>query len=437
MVRSPHQAPVGLLVAPRRFVLRPGERAEAHVALPQKRPGHRLGSLEAHPQVRGQTQLQVHALGRGDAFVVAGPGVFPVGAAAAVIEVGLAIEDDLNFAGHTTQRPQQHVVGVVVGRRTAVGVRSLVTIVMPGPDEQDIPHDDPAGRGRPARLEHHRARQVPVGRRNEEVGRAHPKPACVSIQDGAEDAGRVDTREAEPLDVAARRHQGHDLAVGEECVVPDGRERRPARRWGRGVAHASACSTASTSSSTLMPFPTRNPPVSSAWFQVTSNSSRLISPDATNPARTPPHGSTATALELDVEGYRPGDVPDREVTDNLEAVAGDRPHRRAAVGDHGVPLDVEEVGGTQMAIPFRVAGVDARRIDGHLDARLLGPLGDVKPPLELAEMPAAPSRSSCAAPRTARRECAGSIFHLPTGGSSRPSTILGWATLVSTFPLLR
>jgi hypothetical protein len=81
-------------------------------------------------------------------------------------------------------------------------------------------------------------------------------------------------------------------------------------------------------------------------------------------------------------------VPDREVTDDLIALAVDRPQRRAAVRDRGVPLDIEEVGGTQMAIPLRVAGVDARRIDGHLHARVLGPLGDVQPPLELAEVPA-------------------------------------------------
>jgi hypothetical protein len=48
----------------------------------------------------------------------------------------------------------------------------------------------------------------------------------MAIEDGTEHAGRVEPREAEPLDVAAGCDERGDLAIRQEPVVGDGRERR-------------------------------------------------------------------------------------------------------------------------------------------------------------------------------------------------------------------
>ena len=53
-----------------------------------------------------------------------------------------------------------------------------------------------------------------------------PEAPGVAVEDGAEDARRVHPRQAQPFDVAARRHQRRRLAVGQEGVVGDRRERR-------------------------------------------------------------------------------------------------------------------------------------------------------------------------------------------------------------------
>ena len=74
-------------------------------------------------------------------------------------------------------------------------------------------------------LQDHRAREVAAGRRDVEVIRAEAEVAGVAVEQGAEDAGRVEPGQAQPLDVAAGRDQGHRLAVGQEAVVADGWER--------------------------------------------------------------------------------------------------------------------------------------------------------------------------------------------------------------------
>ncbi len=71
-----------------------------------------------------ERQLEVVALGPGDRLVVAVGRVVPVDLAAAVVEHRLAVEVDLDRAVDAAHRAQQHVVGVVVGRRAAVGVAS-------------------------------------------------------------------------------------------------------------------------------------------------------------------------------------------------------------------------------------------------------------------------------------------------------------------------
>src|SRR5205823_6181945 len=99
-------------------------------------------------------------------------------------------------------------------------------LVVPGTDEQQVAHDDPAGGGRPARLEDHGARQVATGRRNHDVRGPQAEPAGVAIEDRAEHARRVHARQAEPLHVAAWRYESGGFAVGQERVLTDAREGR-------------------------------------------------------------------------------------------------------------------------------------------------------------------------------------------------------------------
>jgi hypothetical protein len=97
--------------------------------------------------------------------------------------------------------------------------------VVPGPDEEGIADDDPAAVLLPARLEHVRAWQVAPRDGYLGVGGADAEAAGVAVEDGPEHAGAVHAREAQPLDVAARRDQRRGLAVRQEAVVGDRRER--------------------------------------------------------------------------------------------------------------------------------------------------------------------------------------------------------------------
>ena len=157
-------------------------------------------------------------------LVVAVAVVLPAGGRPAVVERRLAVEVDLDLAVHAAHDAQQHVVGVVVRGRPAVGVRPLL-LVMPRADQQHVADDDPAAGRVPARLQDHRARQVaPRGRHLDAVG-ADPEHAGIAVQDRPEHARRVEPRQAHPLDVAARRHQRARLAIREEGVVRDRRKR--------------------------------------------------------------------------------------------------------------------------------------------------------------------------------------------------------------------
>ena len=67
--------------------------------------------------------------------------------------------------------------------------------------------------------------QVAARGRHLDVGGAEPEAAGVAVEDRAEHARRVEARQAEPLDVPVRRHERAGLAVGQEAVLGDRRER--------------------------------------------------------------------------------------------------------------------------------------------------------------------------------------------------------------------
>ena len=194
VVRRPDQPPVRLLDARGRRVLAPRHRDETLVALLEQRPCRRAGPLEAQPQVRRQADRRLAVVPLGLGLVVARPEVAPARLPPAVVEDRRAVHGQLHLAVHAADHPQQHVIGVVVGRRAALSVRPLV-LVVPGADQQHVTHDDPARRRPPAGLEDHRAGQVAPRRRNHDVGRAQPKPAAVAIEHRCEHARRVHPRQ--------------------------------------------------------------------------------------------------------------------------------------------------------------------------------------------------------------------------------------------------
>ena len=173
-VGGEHEPVVGVVVGLGAAVVAPRQRDERGVAVAQR--GARAGApaLEADAQVGGQRQLDGLALGAPDRLAVAGPRVLPRDRLAPVVHARLALHVHLDAPVDAAHRAQQHVVGVVVGRRAPVRVRALV-VVVPGPDEQHVAHDDPARAGAPRRLEDHRARQVALARGHRGVHRREPE----------------------------------------------------------------------------------------------------------------------------------------------------------------------------------------------------------------------------------------------------------------------
>ncbi len=231
VVRGPDEPPVRLLVRVRWSHLAPREGEEQVLALLDERAGQRARSLETQPAVRGEQELDRRPLDAAHPLVVAVAGVLPMAPQRAVLEDRLAVEVELHLAVHAPHEPHEDVLGVVVGRRAPVR-RGSRLLAVPRPDEERIAHDHPAAPRPPARLEHHRAREVAAGGGHIEAVGRQAEQAGAAVEDGGEHARRVEVGEAHPLDVAVGRDERSGRAVGEEGVVGDRRERTP---YGHGV----------------------------------------------------------------------------------------------------------------------------------------------------------------------------------------------------------
>ena len=209
-------------------MLGPADRDESGLALAQRRAGGEPRALEAGVQVGGAGQLDVRALAAGDGVVVARAGVLPARRVEAVVEARLALELQLDHPLRAARRADEGVVGFPVGRGAALAVGALGRVV-PGADCQRVTDDQPARAHLPGGLDDHAARQVAARGRHLRVGGAEAEAARAAVEHRREHARRVELRQAEPFDVAARRDQRGDLAVGQQCVVRDRRESRPFR----------------------------------------------------------------------------------------------------------------------------------------------------------------------------------------------------------------
>ena len=236
VVRRPLESVVRLLPGRGWRHRAPRQGDEALVPFPEQRSRSGLPTLEPEAQVGGERERHVGELTLRVSLVVAELAVRPRHRRAPVVQHRLALHHRLHLARHAPDRPQQRVLGVVV-HRGAVVLRRHPFVVVPRPDEHHVAHDDPAGRRRPARLEHHGARQVAPRRRHADVRRPEPEATRVPPEQRPEDARRVQSRHAHPVDVPARRDECRHLAVGEEAVVRDrhGRRLNGARRLVRGL----------------------------------------------------------------------------------------------------------------------------------------------------------------------------------------------------------
>ncbi len=183
-------------------------------------------ALDAQRQVRPEPEHLVAARGVGDPVV-------PVREAPRrrdlpVVEDRLAHELDLDLPVQALHRPNQHVIGVVVGRRARVG-RDVV-LALARSHRERVANDHPAARGLPRGHEHVGPRLVGDLRRHVDAERTEPERSRLPVQQAAEDARRVEPRDAQPVDRAVRRDQGSRVTVGQERVVGDRRERRRHRR---------------------------------------------------------------------------------------------------------------------------------------------------------------------------------------------------------------
>ena len=163
----------------------------------------------------------------------------PLGCSPAVVEDGLAHELDLHRPLDALDRADEHVVAVVVGRRSSV--RRDLVFARAGPHRQRVADGDPAPRRLPERDKHVRPRLVLAVGRMVDPERAEPERPGLTVEEAPEDARGVERRDAEPVDRAVRSHERAGVAVRKEGVLGDRWEGgRRGGALGRGPASVAA-----------------------------------------------------------------------------------------------------------------------------------------------------------------------------------------------------
>ena len=140
----------------------------------------------------------------------------PLGGSTAVVECRLADELDLDVAVEALDGAYKLVLGVVVRGRPRVW-RDLV-LMLERTHRQGVANDHPPVRRLPGRLEHIRARHVGDCRWVVDPERSEAEEAGLAVEQAAEDAGRVEAGNGEPVDRSVRGHERAGVAVGEERV---------------------------------------------------------------------------------------------------------------------------------------------------------------------------------------------------------------------------
>ena len=147
----------------------------------------------------------------------------PFGRRHAAVEDRLADQFHLHLAVEALGRADQHVLGVVVGGRAGVW-RDRVRPARRS-HGQRVAYYHPA-RGRlPGRRQHVGAGLVRPRRRDMDTERTQPERSRPPVEQAAEDARGVEPRHTQPVDPPIGSHEGTGVAVGQEGVLGDRRER--------------------------------------------------------------------------------------------------------------------------------------------------------------------------------------------------------------------
>jgi len=198
----------------------PGQGAEGPVALFEVDRADRLPGAHVEVEVGGEEELGAAPVtfGRRLAEFAGGPdrGIL------AVAEPRVADHLEIDFAFDAFGHAHQGQVGFVVDPFVFVAFAGIA----PFGDRQGVPDDHPAGVGGPGRLEDQRARLVtPTEWGHRPFGR-EPELAGGAVEDCTEDRWRVETRHAQPFDRTIWSDECGRVAIRQEAVAADRRERR-------------------------------------------------------------------------------------------------------------------------------------------------------------------------------------------------------------------
>src|SRR5438270_4523050 len=127
--------------------------------------------------------------------------------------------------------------------------------------------------------------------------------------------------------------------------------------------------TASTSISMSTLLPTTMPPASMAMFHLRTEVGPVDRSTRPEAAAIVSPWVLGVAAVLRFQHYLAGRAMDGQVAEDAQVPAAEVVDPGAAEGQGGKLLGIEEVGRSQVRVALLVAGDDARRIDGHLDAR--------------------------------------------------------------------
>ena len=204
-VRGRGEPGVGIVdVLGRRQLLGPRERAEDLLSLLERVPRPDPVALDPERHVGAQADRLPGAGRVGGLPVVAGQG--PFGRRAAVIEGRFADQLELDAALDAERRAHEQMLAVLVGRRP--GVRRDPVLALARAHGERVADQHPTRRRVPGGRDDVRARLVDACRWHVDPEGPEAEGAVLAVEQGAEDARRVEPRHAEPVDRARRARPG-------------------------------------------------------------------------------------------------------------------------------------------------------------------------------------------------------------------------------------
>ncbi len=209
-----------------RAVALPREREPGRLALLER--GATVGARPEDPESEAPREVEGEvARANGDPLVPAVV-VGPLAGSGAVVELGDAVRLHLDPSAATRGDAQQRALAHRVAGNPPIALTALVG--RRGPHDEQVVHDQPPGRRVPGGLEHVRAGHVPALVGDVDAGGPEPEQAGRAIEQRPEEARRVGAGQAEPLHRPVGGDERAHLAVGQERVVGDVRERAHGRR---------------------------------------------------------------------------------------------------------------------------------------------------------------------------------------------------------------